>query len=584
MTVTSCEIRPGAYADSIVLMHLQSSLARLPGVEDAGVVMGTAANLELLESNGLLHPEVADAGADDLVLVVRAESEQAAVDALSRVDGLLAIRKTESDADFRPHGLRSALRLLSSASVVTISVPGRYAAGVAREALERGRHVFLYSDNVAIEDEVALKTRARDAGLLVMGPDCGTAIVAGLGLGFANRVRRGGIGLVGASGTGLQAVTCAIHGLGQGVSHAIGTGGRDLKDQVGGITAIQALDLLSRDPETEVIVLISKPPSAAVAEGVLAAARGTGKPVVVQFLGRPAPYRSSGGVHFGTGLDDTARLAVALLEGADDPGADRPASALGVEPRSGCLRGLFAGGTLALEAQQALSGLGRLRSNEPMAGSERVVDLTRSEGHTILDLGADEFTVGRLHPMMDQDLRIRRLRQEAADPETGLILLDVVLGEGSHPDPATELAPAIQAARAAGDADVVVLMIGTDLDPQGLVDQTERLEDAGARVFLSVSDGLAWVAARLGSEVRTLGIGAREERSEPGGVEQTGVRAGERVAVEPSSLAAPLSLINVGLDSFADSMVDQGAEVVRLDWRPPAGGDEKLMALLERLR
>ena len=554
MSVTHCEIRPGAYADSIVLMHLQSSLAALDGVEDAGVVMGTAANLELLEANGLLHPDLAGVGADDLALVVRAATEDDASAALSQVDSLLTSRRSETDAEFRPRSLRSAVRLVPDAGVVLISVPGRYAAGVAREALDRGRHVFLYSDNVSLEDEITLKTRARDAGLLVMGPDCGTAIIAGVGLGFANRVRRGKVGLIGASGTGLQAVTAAVHALGAGVSHAIGTGGRDLYEEVGGITALQALELLSRDAETEVIVVISKPPSPVVAGRLLAAARGAGKPVVVQFIGHPNPPRSQGSLHFASGLSETARLAVELADGTAGTHDQ-------VDPGSGFLRGLFAGGTLALEAQQALAGLTPLRSNVPILASLPVSDLTRSEGHVILDLGADEFTVGRLHPMMDQDLRLRRLRHEASDPETGLVLMDVILGEGSHPDPASELAPAIEEARAGRELDVVVLMVGTDDDPQGLESQRERLVEAGARVFDDISDGLSWVAGRL----------ARS--AEPGGP-----------VVDASSLAAPLAAINVGLDSFYDSLVDQGVDAIQLDWRPPAGGDSKLMALLEKMR
>ena len=546
------EVRSGAYCDSIVLMHVQSSLAALPGIDDAGVAMGTAANLELLAANDLLHADLERVAADDLVVVVRAESEAAATEALAQVDDLLSTRKSESGADFRPHSLRSAFKLLPAASVVLVSVPGRFAAGVAHRALDCGRHVFLYSDNVSTADEVALKSRAREAGLLVMGPDCGTAIVGGVGLGFANRVRQGAVGLIGASGTGLQAVTSGIHALGGGVSHAIGTGGRDLSEEVGGITTLQALDHLGTHDATQVVVVFSKPPSPAVAGRLLGAARRVGKPVVFQFIGHPSPPRSQGNLYFSSGMSETARLAVALVGGTT---ADE------VEPRSGYLRGLFAGGTLALEAQQTLAGLAPLESNVPILAASPATDLSRSRGHTILDLGADEFTVGRLHPMMDQELRIRRLRQEARDPETGLILLDVILGEGSHADPAAELGPALEAARAEGDADLVVLMVGTEDDPQGLEEQRQVLTDAGARVFDDVSEGLAWVAARL-----------------------AGASAGGGPGVDAGSLAAPLAAVNVGLDSFYDSLVEQGAEAVQLDWRPPAGGDEQLMALLEKMR
>ena len=260
MTVTKHDVRRGAYYDSVVLMQLQRGLIGLPGVIDAGVVMATPANCDLLAANNLL-PASISASPDDLLIVVKAENDASANDAIDQVDSLLAKKRSSVSQDFRPRSLSGAAKQLPESSWVLVSVPGRYAAGVAREALDLNKHVFLYSDNVSLEDEIALKKTAREKGLLVMGPDCGTAIINGVGLGFANRVRRGPIGLVGASGTGLQAVTTHIHNLGGGISHAIGTGGRDLKSEVGAITAHQALDLLARDPETKVIVLISKPPS-----------------------------------------------------------------------------------------------------------------------------------------------------------------------------------------------------------------------------------------------------------------------------------------------------------------------------------
>ncbi|MGD8997797.1 MAG: hypothetical protein PVH80_06775, partial [Anaerolineae bacterium] len=289
MAVTKAEIRSGTYRDSAILMQLQRSLASLPGVLDAGVVMGTEANKAVLAQSGLLAPEAEAAGADDLVLVVQADDGAAAQAALGQVDDLFAARRREGiTGEYRPKSLETAVQMMPHARWVLVSVPGRYAADVAQEALHLGRNVFLYSDNVSLEDEIALKRTAAGKGLLVMGPDCGTAIVNGVGLGFANQVRRGPIGLVAASGTGLQQVSSRVHQLGGGISHAIGTGGRDLSEAVGALTAHQGLDLLSRDPETGVIVLISKPPAPQVAEELLEAARvyseTANKPVVVDFI------------------------------------------------------------------------------------------------------------------------------------------------------------------------------------------------------------------------------------------------------------------------------------------------------------
>ena len=284
-------VRAGAYYDSIVLMQLQRALAAQDGVDDAGVVMGTPANKDVLAQSGLLTAQAQAAGADDLVIVV---SGAAAAEALGQVEALLAsLRPDSSVGDYRPKSLEAAASLLPTAQWVLVSVPGRYAAGVARTALRLGKNVFLYSDNVSVEDEIALKRDAAAQGRLVLGPDCGTAIVAGTGLGFANRVRPGPIGLIGASGTGIQLITARIDQLGSGITHALGTGGRDLSDAVGGITACQALDLLAHDPATQVIVVVSKPPSSRIVAEFLQAARAAGKPVVIDFIG----YRPEQEVH-----------------------------------------------------------------------------------------------------------------------------------------------------------------------------------------------------------------------------------------------------------------------------------------------
>ncbi len=560
ISVVRSEIRPGAYADSIVLMQLQSALARLPGVLDAGVVMGTPVNLDLLASNELLPDSAAAAGADDLVVVVKAESDEAAAEALAQIDALLARRSTTGDGEHRPRSLAAAIKALPESNWVLISVPGRWAAGVARQAVDLGRHVFLYSDNVPLEDEIQLKQEAAAKGLLFLGPDCGTTIVNGVGLGFANRVRRGAIGLVGASGTGLQAVTSRIHELGGGISHALGTGGRDLTAEVAGITAHETLDLLARDPDTHVIVLISKPPAPRVAAGLLSAARATAKPVVVHFFDFAPPARSLDNLHFTTSLSRAAELAVELLEGGAEPSSR--AEIANSEHHPGRLRGLFAGGSLAVEAQEGLRPfLTPLYSNVPISGVERLTDPTRSQGHTILDLGSDELTVGRLHPMMDQQLRIDRLHQEAADPEVGLLLLDVVLGYGAHPDPAAELVPAIKEIRRRREVEIVAVVIGTDEDEQEISSQIERLTAAGARVFRTVTEATTTISRILAARRPT---------------------GGTPVALEV--LSSPVVAINVGLETFYDSLTGQGVEAVQLEWRPPAGGNDQLMSILERMK
>ena len=531
-------VRRGSYYDSVVLMQLQRALNGLPGIADAGVVMATPANREMLRESGLLS-EMVEAGEGDLLIAVKAESETAAGEALGSVDALLQVRRNSGGGGggpkgFRPRSLEGAVKALPAARWVLISVPGRYAAGVAEQALDLGRHVFLYSDNVSLGEEMTLKSKAREQGLLVLGPDCGTAIVGGTGLGFANRVRRGSTGIVAASGTGLQLVASRIHELGGGISHAIGTGGRDLSAEVDGVTACQALDLLGRDPETETIVLLSKPPSPTVAARVLSAARATGKPVVVNFQGFMPPVRRLGNVTFAVSLDEAAEMATG-------PHPPAPLSHRPPDPRErGEVRGLFSGGTLASEVRLALQAfLGR-------------------DGHAILDLGDDEFTVGRLHPMIDQELRLRRLRAEAADPRVSTILLDVVLGDGAHADPAGELAPVIESITNDRLA-IFALVVGTDQDPQNLAEQTATLERARAQVFRTVGALIEAVWNRLAPA------------SEPG-------------KPVPLDALEPPAVINAGLESFYDSLTARGVQSVQVDWKPTAGGNEQLAGILARMK
>ena len=574
MNIIKAEIRSGAYFDSVILMQLQRSLAALPGVIDAGVVMGTDANKDILSHANLLPPESQNAKADDLVIVVQAKNETDALAALDQVDDLLFNRRDRIEHDYHPKSLDSAIDMIPDAQWVLVSVPGRYAAGVARQALDLDKNVFLYSDNVSLEDEVELKQLAIKKRRLVMGPDCGTAIINGVGLGFANKVRRGSIGMVAASGTGLQQVSSLIHQLGSGITHAIGTGGRDLSEEVNAVTFLQGLELLRSDAETKVIVLVSKPPSKMVVEKLITTARLSGKPVVVDFIGYATPVRQIENIYFTTTFDETAELAVQLASAEQHLKSEAELPLDRFVSQQSYLRGLFSGGTLAYEAMLILNNyLPEIYSNVPLKKEFRLADSLVSQRHTIIDLGEDEFTVGRLHPMMDNDLRLRQLQNEAEDPETAVILLDVVLGYGAHPNPAGEIAPAIikaykTAEKAGRYLEVVVVVVGTEEDPQGLESQIDQLKQAGARVETSNSSAAGYVG-RLLSTLNSHSA----ENDQP-----------LTASVDLEVLNQPLAAINVGLESFTSSLKSQDAEAVQVDWRPPAGGNEKLMGILERMK
>ncbi len=560
MTVTQSEIRGGAYFDSVVLMLLQRGLSELPGVEDAGVVMATAANLALLQDSNLLTEEGKKANPDDLLIVVKAKDDDSALAALSQFDNLIKNRKTSASHDFFPRSLESAIKQIPNANWVLISVPGRYAASIADDALEKGKNVFLYSDNVSIDDELKLKNKAQNLGLIVMGPDCGTAIINGIGLGFANRVRKGKIGIVGASGTGLQAISSYIHNYGAGISQAIGTGGRDLKEKINGITAMQGLSFLQNDPNTKVIVLVSKPPSDKVAIRILTAAENINKPVVINFIGYPPPSRKLNNLHFVSSLEEAAEKSISLL---NENNHIMKESTENNPPLRGYLRGLFSGGTLAYEALLGFQTfLSPIYSNVPFKKDQLLVNPLQSEAHSIIDLGEDIFTVGKLHPMMDNDLRIRRFEKEVGDKETAVILLDVVLGEGAHLDPSSELAPAIKKAlKSRPELSIVALVIGTDEDPQDIQKQIDQLETAGAKVFTSSQKTIEYINSQL--------------------TENGSINHSYKII---KSLNQPFSAINIGLLSFYESLKSQEAEAVHVDWRPPAGGNENLMSILGKMR
>jgi FdrA protein len=470
---------PNRYADSVRLMGVARAVRGRDGVRACEVAMGTPANLEALVRLGL----TADAAAGDLVIAVDADGG-AAGEALAEAERALSSPAADASAGVptpvRPRSLPAAASRLADANVALISVPGEYAVLEAHRALSAGMHVFLFSDHVPVERELELKRRGAEAGLLVMGPECGTAMLAGVGLGFANVVRPGSVGIVAASGTGAQEAACLLDAAGGGVSHIVGVGGRDLSRDVGGLMLREGMRLLAADDETQTLLLVSKPPApevvAALAEAVPAGVR-----VVAAFVGwdgADAPFEVHPTLEAGAlAAGGSPAPRTAELEAAVDRLRTRSAGR--------ALLGLYSGGSLAHEAATILEPeLGPLGGNVGR-GPER------GERHAVYDLGDSAYTQGRPHPMLDLDVRLGMLEEAAADPGIGCVLLDVVLGHGAHPDPAAELAPAVE--RAAADRVVLVRVCGTPDDPQDAGRQTATLEAAGALVAPSNAS-----AARLG--------------------------------------------------------------------------------------
>ena len=534
-TVVVNEVRRGFYLDSVALMRISGDLAALPGVEDAVAMIGTPANVEIMREAGLLAPAGEAAGPNDLVVAVRASGEAAAEAALSRAGDALERKNAPAEGgQWQPRTLDGALDRMGDANLVLVSTPGVYAAREARRALDRGLNVMLFSDNVPLESERALKEHAHARGLIVMGPDCGTAYVAGTPLAFANVVPRGRVGVIAASGTGLQEVAVLLARAGAGISHGIGVGGRDLSDAVGGVSTLDAIDLLAADAGTDHLILVSKPPGPRTARTVFAQLAAAGKPCTAVVFGAgedgvEAP--SAGPV-----LVPTLKAAVERATGRPiapnyDAGAAVRDAAARLEPGRHALRGLFCGGTLATEAYAVLAAAGidvtsnaappaRAGTDDPDAprheddraafarggankpgvpGCKEDPASPARSAHTVIDFGADEYTVGRPHPMIDPIHRTAKLREALAEPEVAVVLLDVVLGLGAHDDPARPVCDAVLEANGGGPA-VVASVCGTRNDPQDYEPQAAMLSDAGVVVAPSNADAAAVAVMILGHE------------------------------------------------------------------------------------
>ncbi|MFB6346471.1 MAG: acyl-CoA synthetase FdrA [bacterium] len=494
-------LKPNTYSDSVRLMKISESIEEIEGVSEGTVGMGTDSNKSLLEEKDLLSDELRGADPGDMMIAVRADDEQTAKKAFETIEETVrgSESSTGSDTGERraPATFERALDRQKGSNLALISIPGEYAHIEAQKALNRDMDVLLFSDNVSVDREVQLKKDARKRDLLLMGPDAGTSMINGIPLGFANDVQSGSVGLVSASGTGLQEISSLIHRGGAGITQGIGVGGRDLSGEVGGLMMLQGLDYLTDDPETDVIVLISKPPSEDVAERIVERAEEVPEPVIVNFLGL-SETRDSDSLRFARTLQDAAELALTETLGEtfsfDDERFEEKIDEIKskISERSEkqkYIRGLFAGGTLCSEAELLLSEkLDDVYSNVTHEQSRKLDDPWESQKHSVVDLGSDAFTQGRAHPMIDPGIRQDRLLEESEDPETAVLLMDIPIGYGAHDDPAGALAPGIREARDrvsnnGGELVVLAHVCGTDRDPQDLKKQEELLQDAGAVVF-----------------------------------------------------------------------------------------------------
>ncbi|GAL45041.1 acyl-CoA synthetase FdrA [Citrobacter werkmanii] len=550
-------IKKGCFQDSVSLMIISRKLSESENVDDVSVMMGTPANKSLLETTGFWHDDFNNATPNDICVAIRTETAdesitQAILQQLDESLQQLAQATGGSQTLLQVRRWESACQKLPEANMTLISVAGEYAAELANQALDRNLNVMMFSDNVTLEDEITLKRRAQDKGLLVMGPDCGTAMIAGTPLAFANVMPEGNIGVLGASGTGIQELCSQIALAGEGITHAIGLGGRDLSAEVGGISALTAMEMLGADDKSQVLAFVSKPPAEVVRQHIVTAMKATGKPVVALFLGYTSAVARDENVWFAATLDDAARLACLLARVA----ARR--SSLSTTG-DGVIRGLYTGGTLAAEA----AGLLAAHLNVTADAQHHHGMMLDAAGHQIIDLGDDFYTVWRPHPMIDPALRNQLITDLGTQPQVRVLLVDVVIGYGATADPAASLVQAWQKACAARGHEqplyAIATVTGTERDPQCRSLQIATLEDAGIAVVSSLPEATL-LAAELIRPSQPL-----SDKSTP-------------------PLLEKVAVINAGLRSFALDLQAAEMPVVHYQWAPVAGGNKKLARLLERLQ
>ncbi|MCY9548805.1 acyl-CoA synthetase FdrA [Lysinibacillus xylanilyticus] len=572
-------IKENTYKDSIVLMLLSNKLSAIDGVNKVSIMMGTPANKDIFKSSGLGTDELEKAKPNDIVIVVDTDQEEKVDEVKEEVEISLKGESDSQDASKgqEAHNWKRALELANNPNLALISIPGQYAAMEAENALNEGLHVFMFSDNVAKEDEVRLKQKAHEKGLLVMGPDCGTALIHGVPLAFTNIVNEGDIGIVGASGTGIQEVTTIIDRYGKGVKNAIGTGGRDLSTEVGAITMLDSIKALNNNRKVKVITVISKPPAEEVQRKVLNVLRNIDKPVVTLFLGDKPSYQEANIYHAYT-LEEAAVVSVQLSNG-DKPNF-KPTTVENVnvqlkDSQVG-IKGYYSGGTLASEAAMLI----RDAFNDTKTEEKKDGYILKTKNHEIIDLGDDVYTKGKPHPMIDPENRIAMLEKSMNDQETAVIMIDNVIGNGGHEDMASALAPTIKRildnARQDGrQLAVLVTVVGTAQDIQGYDKQIDILQTSGA-IICKTNDQMVRTAIQLvGGKVEQPIVAVRK-------FEYTK----ENLAVDEkiiSLLNMKPSVINIGLKSFTEAVQNSGSECVQFNWRPIAGGDEKLMKVLQFL-
>lgn len=575
-------VKKGSYHDSVVLMLLTNQISTIKGVKKVSIMMATPANKDIYRQSGLNTEELESASANDMVVVADVDDESLLDTIMQETEEFFKKQSTKESDKKGAEAVKSwdkALEKLPEANLAVISIPGAYAALEADRALDEGMNVFMFSDNVTLEDEIKLKNKAHEKGLAVMGPDCGTGIIQGVPVAFTNNVTPGSIGIIGASGTGIQELTTIIDRLGEGVKNAIGTGGRDLSTEVGGTTMMDMIEAMESDTSVKVLIIISKPPAKEVRDRISDRLSNFRKPVITLFLGEKPEYHEEGFYHAYT-LDEAARLAVGLVRGEEVKEAEVKADTADFfkPEEKKTIKAYYSGGTLAGEAAMLIKDA--LDMKVPPQKAEGF--MLKTGGHIVVDLGDDVYTQGKPHPMIDPAKRIECMQEAIDDASTGVILLDIMLGYGSHEDMAGALLPSIIELRDKAKAEgrklfFVATVCGTRRDFQDYDGAVSKLKDAG--VIVCENNKLA-----VHTAIRAIGMDFEEPVKEIRPKKVAKIEKTEASDKLIQLLSEKPKIINIGLKSFAEVAESFGCGVVQYDWMPPAGGDVRLIKILNFLR
>lgn len=575
-------VKKGSYHDSVVLMLLTNQISTIEGVKKVSIMMATPANKDIYRQSGLSTEELESASANDMVVVADVDDDALLETIMEEVEEFFKKQSTSEGDKKGAEAVKSwdkALGKLPDANLAVISIPGAYAALEADRALDEGMNVFMFSDNVTLEDEIKLKQKAHEKGLAVMGPDCGTGIIQGVPIAFTNNVTPGSIGIIGASGTGIQELTTIIDRLGEGVKNAIGTGGRDLSTEVGGITMMDMIEAMESDDSVKVLIIISKPPAKEVRDRISDRLSNFKKPVITLFLGEKPEYHEENFYHAYT-LDEAARLAVGLVRGEEikEGKVDADASQFFGAEEKKTIKAYYSGGTLAGEAAMLIKDA--LNLKVPPQKAEGF--MLKTDGHIVVDLGDDVYTQGKPHPMIDPAKRIECMQDAIDDASTGVILLDIMLGYGSHEDMAGALLPSIIELRDKAKAEgrklfFVATVCGTRRDFQNYDEAVSKLKEAG--VIVCENNKLA-----VHTAIRAIGLDFEEPVKEIHKKTVANIEKAEASEKLIRLLSQKPKVINIGLKSFAEVVETFGCDVVQYDWMPPAGGNVELIKVLNFLR